>query len=46
MNIAVFANTSWYIYNFRLNTMKALRDQGYNVIAIGPADPYVEKIKA
>ena len=46
MNIGVFANTSWYIYNFRLNTMKALREQGHNVIAIGPADGYVEKIKA
>ena len=46
MNIAVFANTTWYLYNFRLNTIKALQRQGHNVIAISPSDSkYVKMLQ-
>ena len=45
MRIAVLANTTWYLYNFRLNLMLALQDQGHEVFAVGPEDLYVEKIK-
>lgn len=46
MNIAIFANTSWYIYNFRLSTIKALQRQGHTVIAISPEDGYSDKLRA
>jgi glycosyltransferase involved in cell wall biosynthesis len=43
-NIAISANTSWYIYNFRKNTIAALLQQGYQVIAIAPEDEYSDKL--
>jgi glycosyltransferase involved in cell wall biosynthesis len=39
MNIAVVANTAWYLQNFRLNLMRRLRACGHHVIAVsGPGD--------
>lgn len=38
--IAISANTSWYLYNFRKNTILSLIEQGYKVIAIAPEDEY------
>lgn len=42
--IAITSNTSWYLYNFRKNTIIALIDQGYEVIAIAPKDEYSSKL--
>ncbi|PHR54412.1 MAG: glycosyl transferase family 1 [Robiginitomaculum sp.] len=42
--IAISANTSWYLYNFRMNTIIALVKQGYKVIAIAPKDEYSNKL--
>lgn len=38
--VAITANTSWYLYNFRANTIKALISDGYDVVAIAPEDEY------
>lgn len=38
MKIAIVANTAWYVANFRLNLMRALRHAGHEVIAIAPPD--------
>ncbi|ENY3729147.1 glycosyltransferase family 4 protein [Enterobacter kobei] len=38
--IAITANTCWYIYNFRKNTILTLLDEGYDVIACAPFDKY------
>jgi len=38
MRIAVVANSAWYLSNFRLNLMRALRDRDCDVLAIGAAD--------
>jgi len=38
--IAITANSSWYLYNFRKNTIKAMLEQGYDVIALAPEDGY------
>lgn len=46
MRIAVIANTSWYLYNFRLSLMRALMAAGHEVVAVGPADDYVDKLVA
>ena len=42
--IALVGNTSWYLYKFRRNTIRALRDRGAKVICIAPKDsssPYL-----
>ncbi|MCX8114936.1 MAG: glycosyltransferase family 4 protein [Burkholderiaceae bacterium] len=44
MRIAVVANTSWYLYNFRLNLMCALQRAGHDVVAVGPSDAYAARI--
>lgn len=42
--VAITSNTSWYLYNFRKNTIIALVEQGYRVIAIAPEDEYSVKL--
>lgn len=44
MTISISSNTSWYLYNFRRNTIKALINNGMEVIAIAPKDAYSEKL--
>jgi glycosyltransferase involved in cell wall biosynthesis len=45
MKIAIVANTAWYLYNFRLNLARALRDAGHESVFISPADPYAAKLQ-
>lgn len=45
ITIAISSNTSWYLFNFRKNTISALIDNGYHVIAIAPFDEYTDKLK-
>jgi glycosyltransferase involved in cell wall biosynthesis len=40
MRIAIVLNTSWNIYNFRLNFIKSLLDEGHEVHTIAPKDDY------
>lgn len=40
MKVAIVLNTSWNIYNFRLNFLKSLIAQGYEVHTIAPKDDY------
>ncbi|MDF2457417.1 MAG: glycosyl transferase [Cytophagaceae bacterium] len=42
--IALLVNTSWNIYNFRMNIVKALTDEGYEVLCIAPQDNYSMKL--
>ncbi|MFL6716697.1 MAG: glycosyltransferase family 4 protein [Burkholderiaceae bacterium] len=42
MRIAVVANTTWYVYNFRRNLMMHLRDMGHELFAVGPEDRYAD----
>ena len=45
LNIGIVANTAFNIYNFRLGLIKALQQEGHRVIAIAPADNYVDVLK-
>jgi glycosyltransferase involved in cell wall biosynthesis len=45
MRVAVVSNTSWYLFNFRLNLMRALQQAGHEVIAIAPRDDYSVRIE-
>jgi len=42
----LFANTAWYLYNFRLSLAEALRSQGHEVVLISPADDNAQKLSA
>jgi glycosyltransferase involved in cell wall biosynthesis len=38
--ICLSANTSWYLYNFRSSTIKALVGNGYRVVCLSPRDEH------
>ena len=42
--IILFANTEWYLWNFRRSLALALRDAGHDVLLISPDGPYGEKL--
>lgn len=45
MKVVLFANTEWYLYNFRRSLALALRDAGYEVLLVSPPGPYGEKLR-
>lgn len=45
MKVILFANTEWYLYNFRRSLALALRDAGYEVLLVSPPGPYGEKLR-
>jgi glycosyltransferase involved in cell wall biosynthesis len=44
--IALVANTSWSIYNFRLGLIRHLRKRGFDVVLVAPIDKYSSKLIA
>ena len=44
--VLLVANTSWYLYNFRLPLLKDLRAAGYAVAAVAPHDSYTGLLEA
>ncbi|MFK8258251.1 glycosyltransferase family 4 protein [Erwinia sp. AnSW2-5] len=42
--IVITANTSWYVFNFRKNTIISLLKQGYNVTVLAPQDDYTDRL--
>ena len=44
--IVLFANTDWYLYNFRRSLALELQRQGYELLLISPPGPYGEKLRA
>lgn len=38
--VLLFANTDWYLYNFRLPLANALRERGYEVVLVSPPGEY------
>lgn len=45
MRVCILANSARYIWNFRINLMRALRDSGHDVIAISPFGSEVSLIE-
>lgn len=43
--IVFSANTAWYLFNFRKNTIAAFLRRGYEVVTIAPEDAFVEKLR-
>jgi glycosyltransferase involved in cell wall biosynthesis len=44
--ILLFANTDWYIYNFRLSLAQELRNQGHEVLLLSPPGDFHELLQA
>lgn len=42
MKVLLFANTDWYLYNFRIALAEELQSQGNEVVCISPPGPYVK----
>ena len=45
ITVVITANTSWYLYNFRKNTILALIAEGNKVCAVAPEDTYSKKLE-
>jgi len=43
--ILLFANTDWYLYNYRLPLARYLKQAGFEVHLVSPPGTYVEKIQ-
>lgn len=41
----LFANTDWYLFNFRQSLAARLRDGGNDVVLVSPPGPYGEKLR-
>lgn len=46
MKVIFFANTDWYLYNFRLGFAKYLRERGFEVVMVSPDGEYRQLIEA
>jgi glycosyltransferase involved in cell wall biosynthesis len=46
LKIFFFANTDWYLYNFRLPLAKALSQSGHDVVLISPPGQYGPRLQA
>lgn len=42
--VILSANSSWYIYNFRLSTIRYLTSNGYSVYCMAPKDEYSDRL--
>ncbi len=45
MKAVLFANTDWYLYNFRIAYAEFLKAQGWDVVLMSPDGEYAEKMK-
>jgi hypothetical protein len=46
MKIMLFANTDWYLYNFRASLARTLRNAGHEVVLVSPDGPYGPRLQA
>jgi len=44
--VILFANTDWYLYNFRRSLALALREHGYDVVLLSPPGEYGPRLRA
>lgn len=45
VKILLFANTDWYLFNFRQSLARALREAGHDVLLVSPPGPYGERLR-
>lgn len=44
VKIVLFANTDWYLYNFRRSLAQSLRNSGHELLLVSPPGPYGERL--
>lgn len=44
--VALVANSSWYLWNFRLSFLEGLRAEGYETVLIAPEDAYSDRLRS
>ncbi len=44
LKVLLFANTDWYLFNFRLSLAYALRDRGYEILLLSPPGDYGRRL--
>jgi glycosyltransferase involved in cell wall biosynthesis len=44
MKLILFANTDWYLYNFRRSLALAAKSAGHEVLLVSPAGPYAQRL--
>lgn len=45
MKVLLFANTDWYLFNFRRSLAMAIRERGDEVLLVSPPGPYGERLQ-
>lgn len=45
LRIALFANTDWYLYNFRLSLARRLRDLGHELVLLSPDGEFGPRLR-
>lgn len=45
LKVILFANTDWYLYNFRLSLARALQEKGYEVVLVSPQGEYSVRLQ-
>lgn len=45
MKIILFANTDWYLYNFRLSLLRSLKEAGHGVLLVTPEGHHSAKLR-
>jgi glycosyltransferase involved in cell wall biosynthesis len=45
MKVVLFANTDWYLFNFRRSLAAALRDAGHEVLLVSPPGLYGDRLR-
>lgn len=45
MKVLLFANTDWYLYNFRRSLAQALREAGHDLVLVSPEGDYGHKLR-
>ena len=43
--IVLFANTDWYLYNFRRSLAQALKEAGHELLLLSPPGPYGDELR-
>ena len=46
LNIAIVANSSWYLFNFRSNLIRSLQSAGHCIVTMGARDAHSERVAA
>ncbi len=44
LNVAIVANSSWYLFNFRSNLIRSLQSAGHCVVTMGAPDAHSERV--